>query len=403
VTIVSPTTGNPLFTCTTTAQEIMNAVAQDVRQTVSATDTTTPGPTTLLDFTNRVSKEMLQTSRWMFTLAPPQAFVTQLGVTDYWIGPTGQAPAGVYDTGLNLTDFRIIKPKSVKDRSNFRTLGHMDESPIYSRLSYPDKSFRLGLPRVWRQDPQSPNILSVYPAPDNQNNYNPQPEPPILGTVAGGALPARIYFVTVTFVDSLGNESTAPYAQQIYIPAGFLLQVFPPKEPQVTNSAGIQYNQYNVYAANAGTNEQNVIYYQNTTQQATNISTNYPWFEPTSGLTATGGNPPGTNGVAPINGYIIEFRYYRQRAQLTDPNQVLQIPDDYTPCLIAGVDAMTFHYLTRPQEAMQKYQIYRDGLSQIIRDLNFITKGGDYIGADDATQAAFSPGVETLDISVLIP
>jgi hypothetical protein len=400
---VNPTAGNPLFTITNTAQNIMDAVARDVRQTISSSDITTPGPTILLDFVNRVSEEMLRTSRWTFTLAPPQSFVTQLGVTKYWIGPTGQAPAGVFDTGLNLTDFRIIKPKSVRDLSNSRTLGHMDESPLTTRLKFPDNTSRLGLPRVWQQDASTPSILTLYPAPDNQNNYSPQPEPPILGIVSGGALPARIYFVTVTYVDSLGGESTAPYAQQIYIPANMLLQVFPPEEPEATNSAGLAYNRYNVYAANAGTNEQNVIYYQNTTQQATLISTNYPWFEPTSGLTTNGSNPPSQNNAAPINGYVIEFRYFRQRIPLTDPTQVLQIPDDYKDVLIAGTDAMTFHYLTRPQEAMAKYQIYRDGLSQIIRDLNFITKGSDYISPDSASSTSFSPSIESLDISVLIP
>lgn len=399
--IIVPTAGNPLFTCTTTAQTIMNAVAQDVRQTMSST--TVPGSTTLLDFTNRVSLEMLQTSRWTFTLAPPQNFVTQLGVDKYWIGPGGQSPAGVYDTGLNLTDFRIIKPKSVRDLSNSRTLGHMDQSPLTTRLKFPDQTSRLGLPRVWQQDAATPNILTLYPAPDNQNNYSPQPEPPICGIVAGGSLPARIYFVTCTFIDSLGNESTAPYAQQIYIPANMLLQVFPPQEPEIANAAGIRYDRYNVYATNAGTNEQNVIYYQNTTLQSTLNGVNYSWFEPTSGVTSTGANPPSQNNVAPINGYVIEFRYFRQRAQLTTANQVLQIPDDYVPCMIAGVDAMTFHYLTRPQEAMAKYQIYRDGLSQIIRDLNFITKGGDYISPDSASSASFSPSIESLDISVLIP
>lgn len=379
----------------------MDAVARDVRQTLSSG--ALPDSAILLDYTNRVSQEMLRTSRWMFTLGTVQMFVTQLGVSNYWIGPTGQAPAGVFDTGLNLTDFRRIKPKSVKDRSNFRTLGHFDESPLTAKLSFSDNTPRLGRPAVWRQDAQSPSIINLYPSPDNQNNYSPQPTPPILGVVPGGALPARLYFVTVTFVDSLGNESTAPYAQNIFVPANMILQVFPPVEPEIAGQSGIRYDRYNVYAANAGTNEDNIIYYSNTTQQTTLVSTNYPWFEPLTGLTTTGPNPPSTNNVMPINGYIIEFRYFQQRAQITDSSQVLQIPDDYKDVLIAGVDAMTFHYLTRPQEAMAKYQIYRDGLSQIIRDLNFITKGGDYIVVDGASVGQFLPAVESIDLSVLQP
>lgn len=398
---IAPIPGNPLFTQSTTAQNVMDAVARDVRQTLSST--TLPDSTVLLDYVNRVSLEMLQTSRWMFTLGLPQAFVTQLGVSNYWVGPAGQAPAGVFDTGLNLTDFRVVKPKSVKDRSNFRTLGHVQESPVTAKLAFSDNTSRLGRPAVWRQDAQSPSIINIYPSPDNQNNYSPQPTPPILGVVSGGALPARLYFVTITFVDSLGNESTAPYAQNIFVPANMLLQVFPPIEPQIAGQSGIRYDRYNVYAANAGTNEDNIIYYANTTLQTTNVGTNYPWFEPVSGLTSNGANPPSTNNVMPINGYIIEFRYYQQRIQVTDPNQLLQIPDDYKPCLIAGVDALAFHYLTRPQEAMQKYQIYRDGLSQIIRDLNFITKGGDYISPDGASVGQFLPAIESIDLSVLTP
>lgn len=400
---IVPTQGNPLFTTTTTAQSVMDAVARDVRQQLSSTDTTAPDPTILLDYTNRVSLEMLRTSRWMFTLAGVKAFVTQLGVTDYWVGPTGQAPAGIYDTGLNLTDFRLVKPKSVKDRSNFRTLGHMDESPLHAKLAYSDRSPRLGRPAVWRQDSATPSVINIYPAPDNQNSFTPQPEPPILGYAPGGALPDRIYFVTVTFVDTFGNESTAPLAQQIYVPANQLLQVFPPIEPEPSGTSGIKYDRYNVYATNVGTNEKNIIYYANTTQQTTLVSVNYPWFEPTLGLTTTGPNPPATNNVQPINGYVIEFRYHRQRIQLSDPGQVLQIPDDYKEVLIAGVDAMTFAYLTRPQEAIQKYQIYRDGLSQIIRDLNFISKGIEYISPDGASIGQFLPAVESIDLSVLVP
>jgi len=332
-----------------------------------------------------------------------QAFVTQTGVTDYWVGPTGQAPAGVYDTGLNLTDFRIVKPKSVRDRSNFRPLGHMDETPITARLFYSDRQPRTGRPAVWRQDSATPSIINVYPAPDNQNVYSPQPTTPILGVVSGGALPARLYYVTVTYVDSLGNESTAPITGNIYVPAGMLLQVYAPQEPEIASASGIQYNRYNVYAASAGTNESQAIVLQNTIQQATNIDVHYPWFESPSGLVTTGPNPPSTNNVMPVMGYVIEFRYFRQRGNIIDAGQVLQIPDDYRDTFVHGVDALTFKYLTRPQESMQSYQLYREGLTQIVRDLNFISKGGEYVQPDGASLGRFLPAIETIDLSVLTP
>src|SRR5437867_12353517 len=117
-----------LFSKTTTVQQIMDRVAQDVRQTLDSN--TAPGSTTLLDYCNRVSLEMLRTSRWLFLLSPVKQFVTQEGVSNYWIGASGSAPAGSFDTGLNLTDLRLIKPKSVLDRSNYRARGHIDEHTL---------------------------------------------------------------------------------------------------------------------------------------------------------------------------------------------------------------------------------------------------------------------------------
>src|SRR6266702_745714 len=136
-----------LFSATTTAQSVINSVAQDVRQTLSATDPTN-GQLTLLDYVDRISKEMLRASRWVFLLSTPRQFMTQLGVTNYWIGPTGTGPANAFDTGLNLSNLRIIKPKSVYDRSNFTALGHVDEQPLAARLFFPDGTAR---PHVLRR------------------------------------------------------------------------------------------------------------------------------------------------------------------------------------------------------------------------------------------------------------
>src|ERR1700675_2046402 len=126
-----------LFSATTTAQTIINSTAQDARQTLSATDPTN-GQLTMLDYVSRISLEMLRASRWVFLLSTPQQFMTQLGVINYWIGPIGSAPPGTYDTGLNISNLRIVKPKSVYDRSNFTALGHVDEQPLAARLFYPD-------------------------------------------------------------------------------------------------------------------------------------------------------------------------------------------------------------------------------------------------------------------------
>lgn len=390
-----------LFSTTTTAQQVMNASSQDMRNQLSGT--ATPDSNVLLDYVNRVSLDMLKVSKWWFLLSPLQQFITGEGVTNYWIGPTGGAPFNALDTKLNLTDLRYIKPKSVVDRSNFRSLGQMNEQPLSARLSYSDATARPGRPAVYRQDEATPNILNIYPAPDNEATYTPQPEPPICSTTPGGTLPARIYFVTTTFVDSLGGESTAPVAAEIFIPANALLVVNPPQEPVGNSADGIQYNTYNVYAASAGTNESAAIVSNNTTRQASGISTSVQWTEPVTGLTTTGVTPPSFNGVKPIEGYIIEFRYFRQITQVTAPGQVLQIPDDYKHVVIAGVNSLAFQYLFRAAEAQAWEGRYQQGLAKIVRDLNFMNRVGDYFGPDAASIGGFLPTVEVIDLGTLTP
>lgn len=387
-----------LYSATTTAQMVMDAVAQDVRQTISST--VTPGATTLLDYTNRVSLEMLRASRWEFLLSPVQRFITQLGVNDYWIGATGGQSFTQYDTGLNLTDIRKISDGSVWDVSNFRSLNRVKNAPEIPSQDYPDDTDRLGRPSSWLQEPTAPNALSIYPGPDNQNNFSPQPTPAIVTTIAGGSLPARMYAVTTTFVDSLSNESTAPRASQIYIPANQLLVVAPPQEPLVVGTTGVAYNRYNVYAQLVSAGEE-IDSTDCSLQNISPVATTGAWTEPTSGLIATGPNPPSSNSVTPIDGYIIEFRYYRQRTQITLASQVLQIPDDYKDIVISGVLARTLSYLIRPQEAQQFFALYREGLTEIVRDINFNTRGGaDYITPDAASVGDRLPTIETSDLGL---
>jgi len=399
--VLLPSTGPRLFAATTTAQNIMSATSQDVRNQISAV--TTPDSNVLLDYVNRVSLDMLKVSKWWFLLSPTQQFITQTGVTNYWVGPIGSNPAGTYDTGLNLTDFRYVKPKSVVDRTNFRPLGQINEQPLSSKISYSDGTQRPGRPSVYRQDEATPNVLNIYPAPDNQALYTPQPEPPICTVTPGGALSNRIYFVTTTFVDSLGGESTAPVVTEIFVPANMLLVVNPPIEPVGASATGIAYNRYNVYAASAGTSEITEITSNSTTLQASNIFNNATWTEPTSGLTTNGTNPPSTNGVEPIEGYIIEFRYFRQIAQITSPGQFVQVPDDYKHVMIAGVNSLAFQFLFRAAEAQAWEGRYQQGLQKIVRDLNFMSKTGDYFGPDAASIGGFLPTVETIDLSLLNP
>lgn len=389
----------PLYATTTSAQDIMDATAREIRQILSST--TTPDSTLLLDWMNRISLEILRTSRWQFLQSAPKQFITERGVTDYWLGASGSAPAGTQDTGLNLGDVRTIKPGTVFDRTNFVPLGKTEEPPLTAKVAYPDDTSRMGRPAVWRQATDTPQILNIYPAPDNQSLYQPQPTTPICTTVAGGALANRTYFVTATFVDSGGNESTSPFPAEIFVPAGFLLVVKSPVEPYPKSATGIQYNRYHVYAAQAANNMSALAsgsLFKQT--DSTPITTGTDFTEPTSGLVISTPAPPTNNGVEPIDGYIIEFRYLKGRVQLTNPTQIIQIPDDYKDVVIAGVTSKAFHYLFRTAEAQQWYGFYKDGTSQIIRDLNLI-RSQEYIRPDASAIGGHLPAVESIDLSVL--
>src|SRR5581483_10718665 len=151
-------TNNPLFTTSTTVQNILDGVAQDIRQQLSSQDPAR-GQGILLDYVNRAQLEILRASRFLFLLSAPQRFITQLGVTDYWLGEAGQPPAGCADTGLNLEDLRTIKPGTVYDRTNNVQLGRVEEAPLVSKLEFPDASFRMFHPATWRQSPTTPLVL----------------------------------------------------------------------------------------------------------------------------------------------------------------------------------------------------------------------------------------------------
>lgn len=213
----------------------------------------------LLDFANRVSLDILRATKWDFLQSDVKTFLTRQGVTSYWIGTAGANPAGTYDTGLNLTDVKWIKHGSVYDRSNFKTLGSVTEAPVSAVLSYTDGTSRPGRPAVYRNNVDTPFILGIFPAPDQQNTQAPQPEPPLVTTVAGGTLPARTYFLTVTFVDALNGESTvAQHTTPLYIPANNLAVVQSPTTLVPTNDAGVPYSRYNVYASSKSNLPQNV-------------------------------------------------------------------------------------------------------------------------------------------------
>lgn len=392
----------PLYSTTTTAQSVMDAASREVRQTLSSL--ATPDSTILLDYVNRVSLEILRNARYTFLESAPLLFITQRGQTDYWLGVTGSAPSGTVDTGLNLTDLRTIKDGSVMDRSNFRPLGVTQEPPLSARIAYPDDTSRLGTPSQWRQSVDTPQVLNVYPAPDNQNIYQPQPSTPIVQTVAGGTLPNRVYYACCTLLDSLGNESTAPSTAAIFVPANFLLVVKSPFQEFAKSASGVQYNKWNVYVAQGPSlgDLQGTLDSTSTTRQSlTPIAIGTDFTEPISGLLTATPAPPTANSMESLEGYLIQFRYYRRRMPVTTGAQILQIPDDYFDVVVAGVTYKVFHYLFRPQEAQQWYSLYQNGLTQVIRDQNF-NRGFEYIKPDASAIGGTLPSVESIDLSILL-
>lgn len=368
---------------TTTAQNIIDAVRQDLEFAPTNTNT-------LLDYTDRVHQILLRMSRWKFLESAPQHFITERDQTDYWVGTTGSAAQGSVDTALNLTDLDLVKRGSVFDRSNFHELQVTDEQPLLLRLGFQDDRSRPGRPATWRNAPDTPNIINIYPAPDNQNTYQPVPPGPYATTSAAGAQAARTYYVVLTFVDSAGGESSPSDETSFFIPANNVIVVKSPAAEVTKAASGISYTSYNVYVSTTSGSE---------TKQNTNpITLGSDWTEPGSGLIA-GASKPSTSNIAALGGYIIEFRYYKTRTAITATNTVLQIPDYYKDVMVAGVNWMTAQFLKRDTEAAIFKGLFGEGIISMYRDKNLFPRGHEFIGPDSAAITRQLPSIESLDLT----
>lgn len=356
------------YSYTLKASDIIGTVSQDIR---SVLGTTGADATILLSFLDRIQLELMRTSNFRFLESAVQKFVTRYGQTDYWIGATGSNPAGVWDTGLNLTDVKSIKDDTVYDRSNLRKLMRVspDSAPLIVGMENPDSTYKVEQPRAWMEDPDNANVLHIYPPANNANTaYLPVPVAPQCMTAVGGALANRIYWVVVTFVDSMGNESTASGPTKVFVPANSLLKVRAPKPGIATGATGIQYNTYKVYAIQStAVSDPRTECVQNS---GAAISTASDWTESTSGLETGTATPPTSSSIEPVDGYVIEFRYMKQPAALADVANSLQVPDEYKDVLIAGTNWLAFQFLKKQEEAQMWYQVYQNGIASIIRDQN---------------------------------
>lgn len=375
--IIIPSSSGPANGFTLLAQDIINGTSQDLRSQLPTNSTA------LLDYTDRIHLEILRSSRWIFLLSGVQQFITEPGITDYWVGTTGIAPQGSIDTGLNLTDIYRLKDDTVLDRSNQVTLyRQQSQPPNFTTFEFPDAQARQLRPTNFYHDNYA-FLIRLFPAPNQQNTYQPTAESPICVTTSGGALAARTYFVRYSIVDSAGNESDASsLATQIFVPSGSLLKVLSPKFP-LTSSQGISYNKYNIYVATTQGSE--------VRQNASPIASGSSFTEPVGGL-ISGVAYPTKNNLAPMNGYLIEFRYYKTRSRLTTGATTLQVPDDYRDVLIAGVNYLGFQFLQKPNESRTWMEIYQNGIREMFRDRNQFADDV-FMKPDLNVTQSFPPGV----------
>lgn len=329
-------------------------------------------------------------------LSPLQRFTTQKDRTDYWIGPTGQGPVDTIDTGLNIQNLGPIKTDTFYDRTNFRLLKRTNEQLLSGSFTFRDASSRPGHPRMYRNDVSTPCVLSIYPAPDNQNIYQPSPEAPACSSIVRGALPGRIYFIRTTFVDSLGNESSSSDEARIFVPAGNVAVVQPPQEIP-TAASGIQYNRFNVYIFNGGTNLTLTTGSELLVNGAP-LSTSAAYVEPTTGFVSLGVSFPTANAVEPLGGYVIEFRYFQSKPQIISLSNNLLIPSDYFDVLVAGTNYFTAQAI-KDDSAQAFWQAeWQSGIIGMIRDKNLFPRGPEFMQPDSTSQSLSNfYGYETVD------
>jgi hypothetical protein len=343
-------------------QDVINKVSQDTRLQLSAS--AAPGQQILIDYTNRVHKQVLRFSRWPFMMSENQYFMTSLAQTDYWIGPSNQCPGSTVNTNLNLSDVAIIKKNSVRDISNDRALQSVSDQPIGPSLNYRSGQTRPAQPGTFFQDSENdPNILHIYPGADNANTFQPVPNTPILTTVVSGALAQRVYYARITFVDSLSGESTGSgLGAKLLIPANSLCQVISPTLDFDMTASGVTYGWYNIYIATTEGSE--------TLQNTSPIPLGTNWTEPGTGLITTGVAVPVQNTLEQMKGYIISFRYYKARKVLANTTDQLQVPDKYQDVVVHGVDALVSRFLGQAEAFQAFTEAYKGGLTEMIWDKN---------------------------------
>lgn len=347
-----------MATATVTGSNIIERVKEDLSDLFVRSGSTS----VLIEYTDRIQQMILGQRRWNWMLSTPKRFITERGQTEYWIGATGSQSAGQVDTGLNLTDIREVVQGGVLNRSQHWPLWRTDEAPLVPGWQNYDTSYSEGTPRQYRNDVASPNLLQLYPAPDDGNDYEVKPQAPHATVSTSGALTARTYYIKVTFLDEDGLESASSNTAKQWIDDNEVVVVRAPQPAINEGSIGIRYTHYNVYASEVEGTE--------TKQNTSIVAIGSNWTEPDTGLIDTGADAPTDSDITPIRGHVIEFRYYKTHSEITTTASVLLIPNEYRDVVVAGVNMLAAKYLRRLEEISFWNDVYQSGLRRMISDQN---------------------------------
>jgi hypothetical protein len=196
---------------------------------------------------------------------------------------------------------------------------------------------------------------------------------------SGGTLPGRTLYIGATLVDSAGNESAVSgIPSTVYIPENNLLTAASPA-PEVASGTLVTYNSWNVYIGTSPS----ALEKQNSTPIAIGTS-----FTELSTGSISGAAPPISNGITPINGYVIEFRYFQQRKTIHTQADALQIPLIYKDVVVAGVNFFIEMFLRQSNDVGRAgvwKSEFETGIKQIRKDLNLNFRNTDFISPDSAT------------------
>ena len=100
--------------------------------------------------------------------------------------------------------------------------------------------------------------------------------------------------------------------------------------------------------------------------------------------------PPQSSTISPLYGYVISFHYQRQRLLITASTDILQIPDQYSDVVVAGVNYYANLYTSKGDDINIKANMWKrefmEGLAQMRRDLRINFRNTDVIMPDPATQ-----------------